>query len=62
MPTLFEKIRDRHVVTAREDGDVLLYIDRQLIHEVTSPQAFEGLAAGGSFRAPARRDAGRAGS
>jgi len=31
MPTLFEKIRDRHVVTAREDGNALLYIDRQLI-------------------------------
>jgi len=53
MPTLFEKIRDRHVVTAREDGNVLLYIDRQLIHEVTSPQAFEGLRlAGLSVRRP----------
>jgi len=53
MPTLFDKIRDRHVVTAREDGDVLLYIDRQLIHEVTSPQAFEGLRmAGRSVRRP----------
>ena len=53
MPTLFEKIRDRHVVTAREDGNVLLYIDRQLIHEVTSPQAFEGLRlAGRSVRRP----------
>lgn len=52
MPTLFEKIRDRHVVTRRGD-DVLLYIDRQLIHEVTSPQAFAGLeAAGRSVRRP----------
>ena len=53
MRTLFEKIRDRHVVTARGDGNVLLYIDRQLIHEVTSPQAFEGLRlAGRSVRRP----------
>ncbi len=52
MPTLFEKIRDRHVVTRRGD-DVLLYIDRQLIHEVTSPQAFEGLRlAGRNVRRP----------
>jgi len=41
--TLFEKIWDQHVVTSRPDGTVLLYIDRHLIHEVTSPQAFEGL-------------------
>ncbi len=47
MPTLFEKIRDRHVVLERGDGNVLLYIDRQLIHEVTSPQAFEGLRLAG---------------
>ncbi|HEX7520395.1 MAG TPA: aconitase family protein, partial [Candidatus Deferrimicrobium sp.] len=53
MPTLFEKIRNRHIVMAREDGTVLLYIDRQLIHEVTSPQAFEGLRlAGRSVRRP----------
>jgi 3-isopropylmalate/(R)-2-methylmalate dehydratase large subunit len=52
MPTLFEKIWDRHVVKARED-DVLLYIDRHLVHEVTSPQAFAGLsAAGRSVRRP----------
>ena len=52
MPTLFEKILERHVVTARED-DVLLYIDRHLVHEVTSPQAFAGLsAAGRSVRRP----------
>ena len=41
--TLFEKIWDQHVVTTLPDGTVLLYIDRHLIHEVTSPQAFEGL-------------------
>jgi 3-isopropylmalate/(R)-2-methylmalate dehydratase large subunit len=41
--TLFEKIWDRHVVAALPDGSALLYIDRHLVHEVTSPQAFEGL-------------------
>ncbi len=41
--TLFEKIWDSHVVRAEPDGTTLLYIDRQLVHEVTSPQAFEGL-------------------
>ena len=41
--TLFEKIWDRHVVTTLADGSTLLYIDRHLVHEVTSPQAFEGL-------------------
>ncbi len=41
--TLFEKIWDRHVVAPVSDGTVLLYIDRHLVHEVTSPQAFEGL-------------------
>ncbi|KAJ4346799.1 uncharacterized protein N0V89_010731 [Didymosphaeria variabile] len=41
--TLYEKIFDAHVVAERDDGTVLLYIDRHLIHEVTSPQAFEGL-------------------
>ena len=41
--TLFQKIWDRHVVKTNPDGSVLLYIDRQLVHEVTSPQAFEGL-------------------
>ena len=52
MPTLFEKVWDRHVVKARGD-DVLLYIDRHLVHEVTSPQAFAGLAsAGRSIRRP----------
>ncbi len=41
--TLFEKIWQRHVVSVLFDGTTLLYIDRHLIHEVTSPQAFEGL-------------------
>ena len=41
--TLFEKIWDKHVVKELPGGEVLLYIDRHLVHEVTSPQAFEGL-------------------
>ena len=41
--TLFEKIWDSHVVVEKENGPSLLYIDRHLVHEVTSPQAFEGL-------------------
>lgn len=41
--TLFEKIWDAHVVAPLADGSFLIYIDRHLIHEVTSPQAFEGL-------------------
>jgi 3-isopropylmalate/(R)-2-methylmalate dehydratase large subunit len=41
--TLFEKIWDKHLVTTLSDGTVLLYIDRHLVHEVTSAQAFEGL-------------------
>jgi len=41
--TLFEKVWLQHVVSENDDGSVLLYIDRQLVHEVTSPQAFEGL-------------------
>ncbi|MCX8101835.1 MAG: 3-isopropylmalate dehydratase large subunit [Geminicoccaceae bacterium] len=41
--TLFEKIWDSHVVDQQPDGTCLLYIDRHLVHEVTSPQAFEGL-------------------
>ena len=41
--TLFEKIWDAHVVDVLPDGTTLLYIDRHLVHEVTSPQAFEGL-------------------
>ncbi|HTU12466.1 MAG TPA: 3-isopropylmalate dehydratase large subunit [Allosphingosinicella sp.] len=45
--TLYEKIWDDHVVARREDGTCLIYIDRHLVHEVTSPQAFEGLRAEG---------------
>src|SRR5512145_609550 len=45
--TLFDKIWDSHVVRAEADGTTLLYIDRQLVHEVTSPQAFEGLRLAG---------------
>ncbi|MFD1880828.1 3-isopropylmalate dehydratase large subunit [Paracoccus pacificus] len=41
--TLYDKIFDAHVVDRSEDGTCLLYIDRHLVHEVTSPQAFEGL-------------------
>jgi 3-isopropylmalate/(R)-2-methylmalate dehydratase large subunit len=41
--TLYDKLWDAHVVRVNEDGTALLYIDRQLVHEVTSPQAFEGL-------------------
>ncbi|MBO6548600.1 MAG: 3-isopropylmalate dehydratase large subunit [Rhizobiales bacterium] len=41
--TLYDKIWDDHVVETSEDGTSLLYIDRHLVHEVTSPQAFEGL-------------------
>ena len=41
--TLFEKVWDSHVVAQKEDGPTLLYIDRHLVHEVTSPQAFDGL-------------------
>ncbi len=41
--TLYDKLWDSHVVRQEEDGTALIYIDRQLLHEVTSPQAFEGL-------------------
>ena len=46
--TLFDKIWSNHLVDQQADGTCLIYIDRHLVHEVTSPQAFEGL-----------RDAGR---
>jgi len=45
--TLYDKIFDDHVVDRQEDGTCLLYIDRHLVHEVTSPQAFEGLRMAG---------------
>ena len=41
--TLYEKIWNEHIVHQQDDGTTLLYVDRHLIHEVTSPQAFEGL-------------------
>ncbi len=51
--TLFDKIWDNHLVDVQDDGTSLLYIDRHLVHEVTSPQAFEGLkAAGRGVRRP----------
>ena len=53
--TLYDKIWDAHVVQQDEDGTCLLYIDRHLVHEVTSPQAFEGLRmAGRKVHAPER--------
>ena len=58
--TLFDKIWDEHVVRAEPDGTTLLYIDRHLVHEVTSPQAFEGLTAAG--RVPRRPGADAGGS
>lgn len=45
--TLYDKLWDDHVVRQQDDGTTLLYIDRQLVHEVTSPQAFEGLRLAG---------------
>lgn len=45
--TLFQKIWDAHVVDRQDDGTCLIYIDRHLVHEVTSPQAFEGLRMAG---------------
>ena len=53
--TLYDKLWDQHVVKQRDDGTALIYIDRQLLHEVTSPQAFEGLRIAG--RKPWRLDA-----
>ncbi len=53
--TLYDKLWDAHLVQQREDGTALIYIDRHLIHEVTSPQAFEGLRLAG--RQPWRREA-----
>ncbi len=53
--TLYDKLWDDHVVRVDEHGTALLYIDRQLVHEVTSPQAFEGLRLAG--RRPRRTQA-----
>ena len=53
--TLYDKIWDDHLVDAQPDGTCLIYIDRHLVHEVTSPQAFEGLRlAGRKVHAPAK--------
>jgi 3-isopropylmalate/(R)-2-methylmalate dehydratase large subunit len=53
--TLYDKIWDDHVVAHNEDGTAILYIDRHLVHEVTSPQAFEGLRMSNrKVRAPER--------
>ncbi|MCL5040961.1 MAG: 3-isopropylmalate dehydratase large subunit [Gammaproteobacteria bacterium] len=53
--TLYDKLWDNHLVKQRDDGSALIYIDRHLLHEVTSPQAFEGLRLAG--RKPWRIDA-----
>jgi len=52
--TLYDKLWQQHVVHTEEDGTSLIYIDRHLVHEVTSPQAFEGLHLAG--RKPWRSD------
>ncbi len=52
--TLYDKLWDAHLVQKRDDGSALIYIDRHIIHEVTSPQAFEGLRLAG--RKPWRAD------
>ena len=52
--TLYDKLWDDHLVKMRDDGSALIYIDRHIIHEVTSPQAFEGLRLAG--RQPWRAD------
>jgi 3-isopropylmalate/(R)-2-methylmalate dehydratase large subunit len=53
--TLYDKLWEAHLVDQREDGTSLIYIDRHLLHEVTSAQAFEGLSLAG--RSPWRRNA-----
>ena len=45
--TLYDKIFDNHLVESAEDGTTVMYIDRHLVHEVTSPQAFDGLRVAG---------------
>ena len=53
--TLYDKLWSQHLVKQRDDGSALIYIDRHLLHEVTSPQAFEGLRmTGRTVRAPQR--------
>lgn len=53
--TLYDKLWEMHEVKRRDDGSSLIYIDRHILHEVTSPQAFEGLRLAG--RKPWRIDA-----
>src|SRR5579885_831231 len=53
--TLYDKLWDAHLVTDLGDGSALIYIDRHLVHEVTSPQAFDGLRL--NARKPWRLDA-----
>lgn len=43
----YDKVFESHIVDEQDDGTILLYIDRHLVHEVTSPQAFEGLTNAG---------------
>src|SRR3546814_385642 len=51
--TLYDKIWDSHLIDRKDDGTCIIYIDRHLVHEVTSPQAFEGLRlAGRKVRRP----------
>ena len=45
--TLYDKLWEMHVVRRNDDGTCLIYVDRHLVHEVTSPQAFEGLRLAG---------------
>ena len=52
--TLYDKLWESHLVAQRDDGSALIYIDRHILHEVTSPQAFEGLRLAG--RQPWRLD------
>jgi len=52
--TLYDKLWESHLVREDDDGTALIYIDRHLVHEVTSPQAFEGLRLAG--RKPWRSD------
>ena len=58
--TLFDKIWETHVVAENDDGTTLLYIDKHLIHEVTSWTGFEKMAEDGRPRAPPRCHARRA--
>ena len=60
--TLYDKIWDAHVAHEADDGTCLLYIDRHLVHEVTSPQAFEGLRMANRTCARAGQNHCRAGS